>query len=82
LSIELGKEMRLREALEMQQVTFTAALAEKETEIRKLHDQLNSVDKLMTKNEALEVENKVRKTQLFLNLSTLKSTFFRQPKIK
>jgi glutaredoxin 2 len=60
LSSELGKEIRLRESLESQQSTFGATLAEKEAEIQRLQQQIQSVDKLVVKNETLEVEIKVK----------------------
>jgi glutaredoxin 2 len=60
LSSELGKEIRLRESLESQQTTFSAALAEKEMEIQRLQQQIQSVDKLVVKNETLEGEIKVK----------------------
>lgn len=60
MSSELGKEIRLRESLESQQSTFGAALAEKEVEIQRLQQQIQSVDKLVVKNETLEVEIKVK----------------------
>ncbi|XP_065351647.1 cilia- and flagella-associated protein 58-like [Cloeon dipterum] len=70
LSIELGKEMRVREALESQQTAFTNAIAEKDAEIKNLQEQLQAVDKLVGKNESLEDEKKLIEEKLQRELET------------
>ncbi|XP_059490975.1 tropomyosin alpha-4 chain-like [Neocloeon triangulifer] len=71
LSVELGKEMRLRESLEQQQLSFSNIVAEKDSEIQKLEQKLKSFDKLVGKSESLESEKKAAEEKLQKELEVM-----------